>query len=844
MRKALLILGLLTLLVACRESEPAATPTPSPTDTPIPASTLVPTPTPAPTPTPSTRELLERALVSIVRVEGSDGTGTGFLFDVDVLTGYVLTNEHVVSGSDSVKITTHDGTEYIGEVLNADETQDIAVVEICCYGFQSLPFSNGEVKVGDETIAIGFALNMGGDPTISRGIVSAIRTHRETGVSVVQTDAAINPGNSGGPLLSRQGKVIGMNTVKFSGLGIDNLGFAIHRDFIRARAPAMVLRDTVSYHGKVFFREAGPFEASSEDDSITLSGVFAQNFVVEADFSGDLIGIGWLVDEDQGEVIGIGGAGLVGVVARGRIGSEDTLISGEVSLPSPKGRLRVVVIERDVWMYLDQTLVHQFKRELELPAWVVFETSSGDFSGLSVWVEKSLPSTTVPSTATPIAAMPEPTVTPTPRPMATQTPRATSTPQPMATQTPTAMPTPFLEISGQGTDVAFADLPTGEWIVEMSVSNNDNDTISIDVGGDEVAYTWADNTWRGRSLIVVGEGRSQIPPGKTPVEVNVTNNASWELKFVEPPPSLDPSEAISDQGQDVSFVDLSAGTWTVEIAVSGSTRCIGRSCSEAYFDIDVGGDGVVFEDADTWDGTKLITVGSAYGEIPPGRTPIEVEAVPGAKWTLIFIPATGLPALDSNESFTGQGTDVAFADLPTGEWIVEMSVSNNDNDTISIDVGGDEVAYTWADNTWRGRSLIVVGEGRSQIPPGKTPVEVNVTNNASWELKFVEPPPSLDPSEAISGQGQDVSFVDLSAGTWTVEIAVSGSTRCIGRSCSEAYFDIDVGGDGVVFEDADTWTGTKLITVGSAYGEIPPGRTPIEVEAVPSANWTLKFTRT
>ena len=375
----------------------------------------------------------------------------------------------------------------------------------------------------------------------------------------------------------------------------------------------------------------------------------------------------------------------------------------------------------------------------------------------------------------------------------------------------------------------------------MSVSADVQDEVTIAIGGHSVASAYADE-WSGRSLITVGNARSEIAPGRTPIEIDVGQGSAWAVKFLDPPPALDSGETISGQGQDVRFIDLAAGEWIVDMRISGNTRCYGRSCLGAWFDIDIGGHGVVLERTETWGGRKLLTVGDAYGEIRPGRAAIEVEADSGATWTLRFIGAPRLPVLDSDETIPGRGTDVRFVDLPAGEWIVEMRVSADIQDEVSIVIGGHSVAGVYADE-WSGRSLVTVGDARSKISPGRTTIEIAVAQGAGWALKFLDPPPALDSGETISGQGQDVKFVDLTAGEWIVDVGISENTRCYGRSCLGAWFDIDIGGRGVVLERADTWSGRKLVTVGNGYGEIPPGRVSIEVEAESSATWTLKFIR-
>ena len=118
------------------------------------------------------------------------------------------------------------------------------MVSICCGSFQTLPFGNAAaLQPGDEVVAIGYALGLPGQATVTRGIVSAVRydsTHRS---DVIQTDAAINPGNSGGPLLSLSGEILGINTFRYdesqSGRPTEGLGFAISGTTVQQQIPTL-----------------------------------------------------------------------------------------------------------------------------------------------------------------------------------------------------------------------------------------------------------------------------------------------------------------------------------------------------------------------------------------------------------------------------------------------------------------------------------------------------------------------------------------------------------------------------------------------------------------------------
>jgi len=155
------------------------------------------------------------------------GTGSGFILTAD---GRIVTNAHVVSGTDTVKVTLKDGREFEGKVQGVDPLTDVAVVKINGKELPQVVLGRSDnIVPGQWAIAIGNPLGL--DNTVTVGIISATgRTSSQVGipdkrVRFIQTDAAINPGNSGGPLLNDQGEVIGINTaIRADAQG---LGFAI-----------------------------------------------------------------------------------------------------------------------------------------------------------------------------------------------------------------------------------------------------------------------------------------------------------------------------------------------------------------------------------------------------------------------------------------------------------------------------------------------------------------------------------------------------------------------------------------------------------------------------------------
>ncbi|MGB3491992.1 MAG: HhoA/HhoB/HtrA family serine endopeptidase [Elainellaceae cyanobacterium] len=167
----------------------------------------------------------EEDLPSPERIER--GTGSGFILTAN---GRLVTNAHVVSGADTVRVTLKDGRTFEGNVMGADPITDVAVIQINAEDLPTVTLGSSEDLVpGQWAIAIGNPLGL--DNTVTAGIISAIgRSSSQVGipdkrVRFIQTDAAINPGNSGGPLLDDRGRVIGINTaIRANAQG---LGFAI-----------------------------------------------------------------------------------------------------------------------------------------------------------------------------------------------------------------------------------------------------------------------------------------------------------------------------------------------------------------------------------------------------------------------------------------------------------------------------------------------------------------------------------------------------------------------------------------------------------------------------------------
>jgi S1-C subfamily serine protease len=221
-----MLAGLVLLLAACTETVPGTAP-PSPTS-PVPPLDLGREPFPTGQP------------------EQGQGIGTGFIVRAN---GVVVTNCHVVQGASRITVFTSEDepTRYDARVIGGDCEHDLAVLKVDAEALPTITFgSSTDLRLGQQVVAIGYALALEGGPSVTAGIVSSLdRTIRvpdpqctvcsngvRTYSDVIQTDAAINHGNSGGPLVDMAGRVVGINSAGSD--DAENIGFAIAIDSVRA----------------------------------------------------------------------------------------------------------------------------------------------------------------------------------------------------------------------------------------------------------------------------------------------------------------------------------------------------------------------------------------------------------------------------------------------------------------------------------------------------------------------------------------------------------------------------------------------------------------------------------
>ena len=236
-------------------------------------------------------------------------SGSGIIISED---GYILTNNHIVSTSSSesyyevseaTKVTVtlfNDEAEYEAKIVGMDDQTDLAVIKIDKTGLSKAEFADSDnIKVGEFAMAVGNPLGM--QSSITCGVISAV--NREVTDSdgkkftLIQTDAAINSGNSGGALVNSEGKVVGINTLKLSGTGIEGMGFAIPINsttditsqliqYSKVKRPYIGISgmDLDEQTAKKYNLAAGVYVKSVEDFSAAeKAGIKAGDVIIEAE---------------------------------------------------------------------------------------------------------------------------------------------------------------------------------------------------------------------------------------------------------------------------------------------------------------------------------------------------------------------------------------------------------------------------------------------------------------------------------------------------------------------------------------------------------------------------------
>jgi serine protease Do len=211
------------------------------------------------------------------------GFGSGFFIDPK---GVVLTNYHVVAGADSVLVTLQDGRKYVARTIRGDQRTDLAVVvlDVKNTTFPYLEMGDSDqAEIGDRVLAVGAPFGLAG--SVTHGIVSA---KGRSGLQMnfyedfIQTDAAINPGNSGGPLVTLDGKVIGINAaIKSRSGGFQGVGLAVASNLAKSVANALRTEGVVhrGYLG-VSIRDLDPEVAvrlGLQDDHGVIIGDIQEN---------------------------------------------------------------------------------------------------------------------------------------------------------------------------------------------------------------------------------------------------------------------------------------------------------------------------------------------------------------------------------------------------------------------------------------------------------------------------------------------------------------------------------------------------------------------------------------
>lgn len=255
-------------------------------------------------------------------------SGSGAIISDD---GYIVTNNHVVDGADEITVTLSNKKSFKAKVVGADPSSDIAVIKIDAKGLPFLLYGNSDdVKVGQWVLAVGYPLTL--ETTVTAGIVSAKgrtldinRRQSDSPIeSFIQTDAAVNPGNSGGPLITTDGKLIGINSAIASPTG----SYAGYSFTIPVNIAKKVISDIMKFGTaqRAYLGIEYPMENISEDSKKQLGiseegGVYVMNARTNGAAAAAGIKKGDVITKINGVPV-VTGADMVGQIATFRPGDK------------------------------------------------------------------------------------------------------------------------------------------------------------------------------------------------------------------------------------------------------------------------------------------------------------------------------------------------------------------------------------------------------------------------------------------------------------------------------------------------------------------------------------------
>lgn len=229
------------------------------------------------------------------QVHPIQGMGSGVIFDAR---GYVLTNNHVVEGAEKIDVTLPSSEVLKGKRAGACVSDDIAIIKVDSKNLPTAEFGNSdELRVGQTVFAIGNPFGLQGAPTVTKGVISAVRRsiRSERGLieDLVQTDASINPGNSGGPLVDVKGKIVAINTaiVPFA----QGIGFAIPVNHAKRCATEIiqygkVMRPWLGVSGLTISPEIASYYSLPVDKGALVTEVWSESPAEKAEMEkGDII---------------------------------------------------------------------------------------------------------------------------------------------------------------------------------------------------------------------------------------------------------------------------------------------------------------------------------------------------------------------------------------------------------------------------------------------------------------------------------------------------------------------------------------------------------------------------